>query len=105
MPQNSGGGGVYTDNNVNDDGVVVSVTVELVKEPDGRATYAELLEHPFLLNEQDRDVDMVGWIERALVYRNATLISSSSSSSSSSSPSNSTVTLTTTPSSLTLLSV
>ncbi|KAF7971819.1 hypothetical protein HWV62_19915, partial [Athelia sp. TMB] len=43
----------------------------LIKEPDGRATYAELLEHPFLLGEAERDVDMVGWVERALAHRAA----------------------------------
>jgi len=41
----------------------------LVKEPSRRATYAELCEHPFLRDERNRDVEMVGWVQRALAHR------------------------------------
>ncbi|KAF9010558.1 kinase-like protein [Cyathus striatus] len=41
----------------------------LKKNPKDRATYAQLLEHPFLANDQTRDVDMVGWVEHALEHK------------------------------------
>ncbi|KAK2464220.1 hypothetical protein APHAL10511_003677 [Amanita phalloides] len=41
----------------------------LVKDPDGRATYKELLEMPFLVADSKRTVDMVAWVNRALQYR------------------------------------
>jgi mitogen-activated protein kinase kinase len=41
----------------------------LVKDPEGRATYKELLGMPFLVADSKREVDMVGWVERALEYR------------------------------------
>ncbi|VDC06980.1 unnamed protein product [Peniophora sp. CBMAI 1063] len=41
----------------------------LVKQPEGRASYAELLEHPFLEDEVSRDVDMVGWTGRAVAWK------------------------------------
>ncbi|KZP18760.1 kinase-like protein [Athelia psychrophila] len=53
----------------------------LIKEPDGRATYAELLVHPFLNGEAGRDVDMVGWVERALAHRAAVKAAAESASS------------------------
>ncbi|TDL25930.1 kinase-like protein [Rickenella mellea] len=43
----------------------------LRKDPELRATYAELLEHPFLVDDKTRNVDMVGWVSRALAYREA----------------------------------
>jgi len=43
----------------------------LVKEPSGRATYAQLLEHPFLVNVAGREVDMAGWVVKALEYKAA----------------------------------
>ena len=43
----------------------------LVKEPTRRATYAELLEHPWLVSDQKREVDMAGWVEKALAWREA----------------------------------
>jgi len=59
----------------------------LVKEPRGRASYAELLEHPFLVEDPTREVDMVGWVETAIAYRDAQKASASSTGSGS--PSNS----------------
>ncbi|KAG8807639.1 hypothetical protein FRC17_004365 [Serendipita sp. 399] len=44
----------------------------LMKEPTRRATYAELLEHPFLLKDAERgpdSVDMPGWVEKAIEWR------------------------------------
>ncbi|KAF8236534.1 kinase-like protein [Tricholoma matsutake] len=41
----------------------------LVKAPSGRATYKELLEHPFLQADSERDVDMVGWVAKASEYK------------------------------------
>ncbi|CAL1707698.1 unnamed protein product [Somion occarium] len=41
----------------------------LHKVPDRRATYAELLAHPFLVHDRNREVDMVGWVARAIEYR------------------------------------
>ncbi|KAE8541494.1 hypothetical protein D1P53_002856 [Cryptococcus gattii VGV] len=38
----------------------------LEKDPNRRPTYAQLLEHPFLLADKGAEVDMVGWVERAL---------------------------------------
>jgi mitogen-activated protein kinase kinase len=46
-------------------------TSSLVKEPTQRATYAELLEHPWLVNDRRREVDMAGWVKMALVWREA----------------------------------
>lgn len=43
----------------------------LVKRPESRATYAELLSHPFLLEEAQRHVDIHGWVARALQWRDA----------------------------------
>ncbi|KAH8119116.1 kinase-like domain-containing protein [Phellopilus nigrolimitatus] len=57
----------------------------LIKEPERRATYAELLEHPFLLHDMTQNVDMVGWVLRAFAYREAQHTSPASSASSSSS--------------------
>ncbi|WVQ85978.1 hypothetical protein IAT38_008146 [Cryptococcus sp. DSM 104549] len=41
----------------------------LEKDPNRRPTYAQLLEHPFLVADKDADVDMVGWVETALNRR------------------------------------
>ncbi|ORX41100.1 kinase-like domain-containing protein [Kockovaella imperatae] len=41
----------------------------LTKDPNGRPTYAQLLEHPFLLADKDSDVDMAGWVAQALERR------------------------------------
>ncbi|KAF8623104.1 hypothetical protein AX15_006515 [Amanita polypyramis BW_CC] len=41
----------------------------LIKDPEGRATYKELLETSFLVADSKRQVDMVSWVERALEYR------------------------------------
>ncbi|KZS93943.1 kinase-like protein [Sistotremastrum niveocremeum HHB9708] len=41
----------------------------LMKDPNARATYAELLEHPFLGADRGREVDMAGWVARALAHR------------------------------------
>lgn len=41
----------------------------LVKDPEGRATYKELLEMPFLIADSKRKVDMIGWVDGALEYR------------------------------------
>ncbi|THH16236.1 hypothetical protein EW146_g4369 [Bondarzewia mesenterica] len=43
----------------------------LIKRPEGRATYAELLGHRFLAMDSKREVDMPGWVERALAWREA----------------------------------
>ncbi|WVF68001.1 hypothetical protein IAT40_002763 [Kwoniella sp. CBS 6097] len=48
----------------------------LEKDPNRRPTYAQLLEHPFLLADKDADVDMVGWVAAALDRRAARGISS-----------------------------
>ncbi|GAA6060479.1 hypothetical protein JCM10212_007110 [Sporobolomyces blumeae] len=41
----------------------------LEKQADRRPTYAQLLDHPWLKDDKDKDVDMVGWISKALAYR------------------------------------
>lgn len=44
----------------------------LMKEPTRRATYSELLEHPFLIADSKRtddEVDMRGWVEMAIEWR------------------------------------
>ncbi|KAF9452723.1 kinase-like protein [Macrolepiota fuliginosa MF-IS2] len=41
----------------------------LVKRPEGRSTYQQLLDHPFLSDANLRDVNMVGWVEKALIYK------------------------------------
>ncbi|PFH53848.1 hypothetical protein AMATHDRAFT_73256 [Amanita thiersii Skay4041] len=41
----------------------------MVKDPEGRATYKELLEMPFLVADGERKVDMVGWVAKALEYK------------------------------------
>ncbi|KAF8756938.1 kinase-like protein [Rhizoctonia solani] len=43
----------------------------LIKEPTKRATYAELLDHPWLVADRDREVDMAGWVEQAVDFRKA----------------------------------
>ncbi|KAH9954117.1 kinase-like protein [Russula dissimulans] len=41
----------------------------LIKQPEGRATYAQLLSHPFLQEDARRNVDMREWVARALRWR------------------------------------
>nr|WCD39456.1 Ste7-2 [Ganoderma boninense] len=43
----------------------------LHKIPDRRATYAELLHHPFLVGDSQRYVDMPAWVEKAVRARDA----------------------------------
>ncbi|KIM45213.1 hypothetical protein M413DRAFT_24456 [Hebeloma cylindrosporum] len=45
------------------------VSLCLRKDPEKRATYRELLSHPFLVKDRDSDVDMVGWVQKALDYK------------------------------------
>lgn len=44
-------------------------TGSLLKDPNARPTYAQLLEHPFLLADKDSDVDMAAWVAQALERR------------------------------------
>ncbi|EGN91759.1 hypothetical protein SERLA73DRAFT_192060 [Serpula lacrymans var. lacrymans S7.3] len=41
----------------------------LVKRAEERATYAELLAHPWLVADAKREVDMVGWVVHALEWK------------------------------------
>ncbi|KAG9049920.1 hypothetical protein FS837_008506 [Tulasnella sp. UAMH 9824] len=41
----------------------------LMKEPTHRPTYAQLLEHPWLVQDKSREVDMVGWVAKAAARR------------------------------------
>ncbi|KIK09953.1 hypothetical protein K443DRAFT_671266 [Laccaria amethystina LaAM-08-1] len=41
----------------------------LRKDPERRASYRELLDHPFLAGNLKLEVDTAGWVERALEYR------------------------------------
>lgn len=43
----------------------------LKKEPEERAGFQELLEHPFLEGEETRDIDMVSWIATATAFKDA----------------------------------
>ncbi|WRT70593.1 uncharacterized protein IL334_007591 [Kwoniella shivajii] len=43
----------------------------LEKDPNRRPTYAQLLEHPFLVADKEAEVDMVGWVAAALDRRAA----------------------------------
>ncbi|GHJ87391.1 hypothetical protein NliqN6_3793 [Naganishia liquefaciens] len=43
----------------------------LQKEPEKRWTYAQLLDHPWMKADAEREVDMVGWVARALEARAA----------------------------------
>jgi mitogen-activated protein kinase kinase len=43
----------------------------LIKDANGRPTYAQLLEHPFLAADKDAEVDMAGWVAEALERRAA----------------------------------
>ncbi|KIP01288.1 hypothetical protein PHLGIDRAFT_507666 [Phlebiopsis gigantea 11061_1 CR5-6] len=47
------------------------VTRCLHRVPEMRATYGELLEHPFLVRNRALDVDMVGWVASAIKLRAA----------------------------------
>jgi len=53
----------------------------LMKGPSQRATYAELLNHPFLVSDRERSVDMVSWVAGALTWRESQRPSSSGSGS------------------------
>ncbi|GAA6014986.1 hypothetical protein JCM11491_002383 [Sporobolomyces phaffii] len=41
----------------------------LEKQPERRPTYAQLLQHPWLREDKEKNVDMEGWIAKALAYR------------------------------------
>ncbi|KAG6836846.1 hypothetical protein H0H93_002287 [Arthromyces matolae] len=41
----------------------------VAKKPEDRASYQELLEHPFLQADLGKEVDMVGWVRSALEHR------------------------------------
>ncbi|KDQ21838.1 hypothetical protein BOTBODRAFT_214628 [Botryobasidium botryosum FD-172 SS1] len=43
----------------------------LRKEPEMRYTYSQLLDHPFLVSDRERDVDMVSWVSGAMEHRAA----------------------------------
>nr|XP_019008079.1 STE/STE7 protein kinase [Kwoniella pini CBS 10737]OCF46860.1 STE/STE7 protein kinase [Kwoniella pini CBS 10737] len=43
----------------------------LMKDPNQRPTYAQLLQHPFLIADKEAEVDMVGWVNAALERRAA----------------------------------
>ena len=43
----------------------------MMKEPKARATYAELLTHPWLVKDASTEVDMVDWVGKAVVRRDA----------------------------------
>ncbi|TFY65949.1 hypothetical protein EVG20_g5149 [Dentipellis fragilis] len=45
----------------------------LVKRPEERWSYKELLDHSFLVNDAHRDVDMRGWVAHALAWRESDL--------------------------------
>lgn len=38
----------------------------LLKQPEMRPTYDQLLKHPWMVQDEGHDVDMAGWVERAL---------------------------------------
>ncbi|ESK96543.1 putative map kinase kinase [Moniliophthora roreri MCA 2997] len=52
----------------------------LNKQPDDRATYADLLEHPFVKSDEGRDVDMVTWVQDCLRFREAKQAAASTTS-------------------------
>lgn len=41
----------------------------LRKSPDARPTYGELLEHPWMKEDEGREVDMAAWVVKALDAR------------------------------------
>ncbi|GAA5894005.1 mitogen-activated protein kinase kinase PBS2 [Sporobolomyces salmoneus] len=41
----------------------------LEKQAERRPTYAQLLQHPWLREDKEKNVDMEGWISKALAYR------------------------------------
>lgn len=43
----------------------------MMKKPEDRASYKELLEHAFLVADAQREVDMVAWVAQAIDYRDA----------------------------------
>ncbi|KAG6873409.1 MAP kinase kinase Wis1 [Termitomyces sp. Mi166 len=45
----------------------------LAKKPEDRATYQELLDHPFLKADAEREVDMVKWVKGAMEYKETKL--------------------------------
>ena len=50
---------------------LMTLTCSLMKDPNARPTYAQLLEHPFLKADKDAEVDMVGWVAQCLERRAA----------------------------------
>ncbi|EJU04202.1 MAP kinase [Dacryopinax primogenitus] len=54
------------------------VAMCLRKDAAQRPTYSELLEQPFLVNDRTLEVDMVGWVAKAIEYKNAHRVASSS---------------------------
>lgn len=46
-----------------------SIGPSLLKDPNARPTYAQLLQHPFLLADKDAEVDMTNWVAGALEKR------------------------------------
>lgn len=47
------------------------VSTCLVKAANKRASYAQLLEHPWIADNKYHEVDMIGWVARSLAYRKA----------------------------------
>jgi len=41
----------------------------LIKNADERATYKELLEHPWMQTDKHQEVDMVNWVAKAIEWR------------------------------------
>jgi len=52
----------------------------LKKAPEMRYTYNQLLEHPFLIADRERKVDMVGWVQGAIAHREAVRANASTAS-------------------------
>lgn len=46
----------------------------MAKKPEDRATYQELLDHPFLKADATREVDMVNWVKGAMDYKQQKLL-------------------------------
>jgi hypothetical protein len=45
---------------------VFALICSLLKQPDARPTYAQLLEHPWMKEDDEREVDMAAWVAGAL---------------------------------------
>jgi len=50
------------------------VSICMKKDADKRATYQELLNHPFLVKDRESKVDMVKWVEMALQWKTVTAL-------------------------------